>query len=146
MSTVFDLSNSENVAAQDLQKRAFGNQHQLPIFGIVLGLFVLVGCTCLPAYGASAIEFTRVPPKNPGGPLTMGVITGRVNGPHEGMMLVLYARSGRDNKWYVQPYFRQPLTNITHDSSWNSATHLGTEYAAFLVQPGYAPPLVTEIL
>ena len=128
-----------------------GNHHVLPrrksvrVVALLSSIFLIA----FPSSAASAtpsIEFTQVPPKNPGGPLTMGVITGRVNVPHEGMQLVLYARSGRDDKWYVQPYFRQPFTFIKHDSTWNSATHLGTEYAAFLVQQGYSPPLVTEIL
>src|SRR5262249_8736313 len=91
-----------------------------------------------------SIEFTRIPPADPGGPLTMGVITGRVNGPHEGLKLVLYARSL--GKWYVQPYVYQHFTTIQPDSSWNSATHLGIEYAALLVQPGYVAPAVIETL
>ena len=113
---------------------------------IVVILSIFIGCGFGQATITPSIEFTQVPPKNPGGPLAMGVITGRVNASPEGLKLVLYARSGRDNKWYVQPYFHQPFTTIQPDSSWNSATHLGTEYAAFLVQQGYAPPAVTEIL
>ena len=146
MSTGFDLSSSERIPARVLQKRAGGNQNLPSKFRIVLSFFMLVGWSCLPVYGSSAIEFTQVPPKNPGGPLTMAVITGRVNVPHEGLKLVLYARSGRDRKWYVQPYFHQPFTTIQPDSTWNSGTHLGTEYAAFLVQADYVPPSVTEIL
>jgi signal transduction histidine kinase len=49
----------------------------------------------------------------------------------------LFARSGA---WYVQPYADQPFTPIQPDSTWINSTHLGTEYAALLVEPGYAPP------
>ena len=65
---------------------------------IVVILFIFIGCGFGQATITPSIEFTQVPQKNPGGPLTMGVITGRVNAPHEGLKLVLYARSGRDNK------------------------------------------------
>jgi signal transduction histidine kinase len=73
----------------------------------------------------------------------MGSIAGRVGGPHQGLKLVLYARSGR---WYVQPYADQPFTVIKSDSSWSSATHLGTHYAVLLVQPEHAPPVVIDNL
>lgn len=104
---------------------------------------VSVACGHLPANVGPSIEFTKIPPTNPGGPLTIGSIAGRVNGPHEGLKVVLYAKSGR---WYVQPYADQPFTAIKPDSSWSSPTHLGTDYAALLVQPDYVPPMVIDNL
>jgi len=86
------------------------------------------------------IEFISVPPARPGGVTEVDVIKGRVTGATSGQQIVLYARSGA---WYVQPWADQPLTNINADSTWSSSTHLGTEYAALLVEPGYAPPPVT---
>ena len=57
--------------------------------------------------------------------------------------VVIYARSGA---WYVQPYADQPFTQVNQDGTWTNSTHLGTEYAALLVEPGYAPPpFVTEL-
>jgi two-component sensor histidine kinase len=73
----------------------------------------------------------------------MGTISGEVNGPHQGLKLVLYARSGR---WYVQPYADEPFTTINPDSTWSSPTHLGTDYAALLVQPGYVPAGVIDAI
>lgn len=116
------------------------------VVGTVLLLIITLVCGSLYAEAAPSIKFTRVPPKNPGGPYTMGVITGRVDGPHEGLRLVLYARSGRDGKWYVQAYIHQPFTTIQPDSTWNSATHLGMEYAALLVQPEYVPSSLVDSL
>jgi signal transduction histidine kinase len=114
------------------------------VIGIALMLFGFIAWGSSPADSATlSVKFTRIPPKNPGGPLTMGVIKGRVEGPHEGLKLVLYARAGR---WYVQPYDYAPFTTIHQDSSWNSATHLGTDYAALLVRPVYVPPAVTDNL
>src|SRR5262249_48931193 len=40
----------------------------------------------------------------------------------------------------------QPFTQIQDNSKWRSTTHLGTEYAALLVEPGYQPPAVTDAL
>src|SRR5262249_40139928 len=108
---------------------------------LVLVLLIFIACASLPASAAPSIKFTRVPPVNPGGPVSLDSIAGRINGSHEGLKLVLYARSGR---WYVQPYVDQPFTTIQPDSSWSSPTHLGTEYAALLVQEGYVPPAVFD--
>jgi hypothetical protein len=84
-----------------------------------------------------SIEFTKVPPAHEGGPATLTTIEGRVLRAHSGQQLVLYARSGQ---WWVQPLTNQPFTKIQPDSKWSNSTHLGTEYAALLVEPGYHPP------
>lgn len=73
----------------------------------------------------------------------MGSIAGRVRGPQKALRLVLYARSG---EWYVQPYADQPFTEIKPDSTWSSPTHLGSHYAALLVQPDYVPSAVIDNL
>src|SRR5262249_10867027 len=106
---------------------------------VVLVVSACAACGHSPADVSPSVEFTGIPPTNPGGPLAMGSIAGRVTGSHEGLKVVLYARSGR---WYVQPYLDQPFTDIKPDSSWSSPTHLGTDYAALLVQPDYVPPTV----
>ena len=86
------------------------------------------------------IELTSVPPANKGGGRELATIAGRVEGAQDQHRIVLYARSGA---WYVQPYADQPFTTINGDSTWSNTTHLGTEYAALLVEPGYAPPPLT---
>jgi signal transduction histidine kinase len=110
---------------------------------LVLVVSACIGCGRLPAKGGPSIQFTRIPPVNPGGPITMGSIAGRVNGPLQGLRVVLYAKSGR---WYVQPYADQPFTAIKSDSTWGSPTHLGSDYAALLVQPDYVPPSMIDNL
>jgi signal transduction histidine kinase len=89
------------------------------------------------------IDVTRVPPADAGGPEKVDVIEGRVIGGATGYQIVLFARSGA---WYVQPFADQPFTQIQSNSNWRSTTHLGTEYAALLVEPGYRPPPVTDSL
>jgi hypothetical protein len=53
---------------------------------------------------------------------------------HPGQQIVLYAKSER---WWVQPQTAHPLTDVGADGRWHNSTHLGTEYAAILVEPGY---------
>ncbi len=64
------------------------------------------------------------------------MIEGHVVGAHSGQQIVLYAKSGQ---WWVQPLVNRPFTKIQADSKWSNSTHLGTEYAALLVEPGYRP-------
>jgi signal transduction histidine kinase len=101
------------------------------------------GCRTRQADAGPFIEFTRVPLAEEGGPDKLDVIEGRVVGAHSELQVVLFARSG---DWYVQPFANQTFTQIQPDSNWRSATHLGSEYAALLVAPGYQPPPVASVL
>ncbi|HVG38898.1 MAG TPA: hypothetical protein VM870_06400 [Pyrinomonadaceae bacterium] len=56
---------------------------------------------------------------------------------------MIFAKSGT---WWVQPTSDQPFTAIDPDSTWKSSIHLGTEYAALLVEPQYRPPAKTDVL
>ena len=102
----------------------------------------LTGCH-LQNQGGPKVEFTRVPPAVQGGSDKLDIIEGRVTGGSSGERLVLYARSG---KWWIQPINSEPFTVIHRDSTWTNSTHLGTEYAAVLVEAGFHPPtMLTEI-
>ncbi len=90
-----------------------------------------------------SIEFTRIPQFDAGGSEKNDIIEGMVHGHCAGQQLVLYARSG---KWWVQPLVVHPFTDIRPSSKWSNATHLGTEYAALLVQPGFRPQPVIDAL
>lgn len=83
------------------------------------------------------VALTRIPSADPGGPQKLGLIEGSVHGAQGGEQIVLYAHSGI---WYVQPFANQPLTKILPDGTWRNSTHLGTEYAALLVDSNYRPP------
>jgi hypothetical protein len=101
------------------------------------------GCRALPNHAEPSIEFTTIPEAGMGGSERVARIGGRVNGASAGQHIVLFARSG---VWWVQPLTVQPLTAIEADSTWKSSVHLGTEYAALLVDPGYRPPASTDTL
>jgi len=70
-------------------------------------------------------------------------IAGRVTGARPGQRIVLFARSG---VWWVQPLTSDPFTTVAADATWKNQVHLGVEYAALLVDPGYRPPDTTEAL
>lgn len=73
----------------------------------------------------------------------MAPVAGRVRGAHADQRVVLFAKSGA---WYVQPFRSRPFTAIESDFTWKSTIHLGTEYAALVVEPDYRPPVMTESL
>jgi len=95
------------------------------------------GCQSRRADRPPAIEFTKIPPAAQGGREKVDRIEGRVAGARPGQQIVIYARSGA---WWVQPWADHPFIPIKADSTWSTETHLGYEYAALLVDPGYRPP------
>jgi hypothetical protein len=110
----------------------------LAAFG--LGGFLLSGCG---SPGPATIQFTQVPEAGPGGAARTVKIAGRVAGNKAGQRIVLFAHDGT---WYVQPFASKPFTEIQPDHSWSTVTHIGTDYAALLVDRGYAPPRVADAL
>jgi len=113
----------------------------------VVGLFFIlplleIGCS-RPSPRGPTIEFTRVPPAAEGGPDRIDVIQGRVTGARPDQQIVLYAKTG---SWWVQPLVNEPFTAIHPDSTWTNSTHVGTDYAALLVEPSYRPPANAGVL
>lgn len=114
-----------------------------PRLGLLLkGTLLLVVCAASTggggrrAGGGPSVEFDRVPMAEQGGTESLGEIEGRVFGARPAQRIVLYARSGA---WYVQPFVDRPFTAVRPDSTWKNSTHLGTDYAALLVEEGYSP-------
>ena len=66
----------------------------------------------------------------------MAFLEGQVKNARPGDKVLLYARSGI---WWIQPFASQPITEIQPDFTWRNSTHLGTDYAAILVEAGYQP-------
>ena len=109
-------------------------------------LVVALACGCGaagPPPVEPSIEFTIVPKAAAGGAERLAPVAGRVTGARPGHQVVLYARSG---VWWVQPLSVEPFTKIEADSTWKSSIHLGTEYAALLVDGDFRPPATTETL
>ena len=113
------------------------------ILQLATSCLLLASCGVQRPDSGPYINVTRIPPADEGGPEKVDVIEGRVIGAAPGYQVVLFARSGA---WYVQPFADQPFTQIQSNSKWRSTTHLGTEYAALLVEPGYRPAPVTDSL
>jgi len=106
---------------------------------------LLGGCRSQDTHSAPSIEFTNVPRADAGGPQSEAVIEGRVIGARSGQQIVLFARS-IVGVWWVQPFADRPFTAIQSDSKWKNTTHLGTDYAALLVEVGYRPPATMAAL
>ena len=103
---------------------------------------VLSGCHARQGSTAPTIGFTKIPPAAQGGRERVDSIAGTVAGAHAGQQIVVYARSG---PWWVQPWPDKSLIPIQPDSTWSTPTHLGFEYAALLVEPGYRPPPTMDV-
>ena len=90
-----------------------------------------------------SIQFTTTPPAAVGGSERMEPVGGRVAGARAGQRIVVYTKSG---VWWVQPLTAQPFTTIAPDGTWRSTIHLGTEYAALLVDADYRPANTRDAL
>jgi hypothetical protein len=110
---------------------------------LVFLCLLISGCQARPTNSGPSIEFTRVPPAVAGGPDHLDIIEGRVVGASPGQEIVLYAKTGA---WWVQPLFTEAFTRIGPKSHWTNSTHVGTEYAALLVEPGYRPARTMTVL
>jgi hypothetical protein len=95
------------------------------------------GCHAPSVQQEPVVAFTTIPPAAQGGRERVAYIAGRVSGARPGQQIVVYARSG---PWWVQPWPDKPFIAIKADSTWGTPTHLGFEYAALLVDPGFHPP------
>lgn len=103
----------------------------------VLGTAIFGTAACDNTPATPSLSFTKVPAAAKGGPDVLDTIEGRVTDARPGQRLVLYSRS---TVWWVQPSTNQPYTEIRGDSTFSTKTHLGTEYAALLVEPDHQPP------
>jgi hypothetical protein len=89
---------------------------------------------------APTITITEVPPPG-GGPGRMELIAGRASATDVARYrVVIFSYTDR---WYVQPFVSSPFTEVKADGTWSSRIHLGTEYAAVLVDGTYKPPATT---
>jgi hypothetical protein len=90
------------------------------------------------------ILFTQVPERNLANQNKQDVMEGTVSGAKQGQVLVIYSKSG--GLWWLQPLLTSPFTPILPDGVWRNETHLGTDYAVLLVDPGYRPTAVLDRL
>jgi hypothetical protein len=111
---------------------------------VILALAPLQGCIGSRSQNLEpSIAFTEIPEAGPGGATPIRPIGGRVTGARDGQQIVLYARAGT---WWVQPYSTKPFTAIGSDAGFRTTTHLGTDYAALLVDRDFKPPKRTDAL
>ncbi len=111
----------------------------------LLGLYVLLsGCSKNAASLDPKITITSIPKVKYGVADILDTVAGTTIGARDGQQIVLYARS--EGRWWRQS---PPLADRSHAVKvyeWTSQIHPGTDYAALLVEAGYAAPLSTESL
>jgi len=105
---------------------------------------VAISCGSPPSTVDPSIEFTTIPKADGGGPATLEPVAGRVKGARPNQRIVVFAKSG--GVWWVQPFRSRPFTDIEGHATWQNSIHLGTDYAALLVEADYHPPGTTESL
>ncbi len=110
---------------------------------LVSSVLASTGCRAPHSAQPPRIMILHVPVAAMGGSEALQEISGRVQGATPGQQIVLYARSG---VWWIQPFANQPFTRIRSDGSWSTNTHLGTEYAALLVEGSYRPAAKLSVL
>ena len=112
----------------------------------VIALLALLGaCQGNTSRGAGdntkpEIQITEVPSRG-AGPDRLERIAGTVRGVNiKDCKVIVFART---DTWYVQPYIEASDTEIKNSNTWQTDTHLGSEYAALLVNNSYKPPSTT---
>jgi hypothetical protein len=94
------------------------------------------------------IHISHAPPfSEEGGPIRTATLTGTVKGLDNAReyRVVCYART---TSWFIQPATDAFMTQIADDHTFSCLTHLGTQYAALIVRPGFrrkAEPIVAEL-
>jgi hypothetical protein len=129
-----------------LDQSALRDLGRLAIATLVIAFVVgLTSCHQSPKPGTEPkISFTQVPERDPGNQAKQDVMEGTVSGAKPGQLLVLYAQTG--GRWWLQPLLAAPFTPIAADGVWRNETHLGTDYAVLLVDPGYRPtPMLDQL-
>jgi len=124
------------------RKRTWSMCSAFLVAGLALAVALAAGCRTQQAPANPIIEFTKIPPAAQGGRERIDTISGRVTGAKPGQQIVIYAHSG---SWWVQPWPEKALIPIQADSTWSTETHLGFEYAAMLVDPGYHAPATMDV-
>jgi len=128
-----------------IHDRADKQRHSAALLLLATLVLSLAAChqTTRPDVEAK-ISFTQVPQWSLGDENEQDVLEGKVSGARQGQHIVVYSKTGR--LWWLQPLLTSPLTPILPDGVWRNEAHLGTDYAALLVDSSYHPAAVLEEL
>jgi hypothetical protein len=129
----------------EIEGRANKQGHSALLLFLTALAFALTGCHRATKPDIEAkISFTQVPQWSPGDVNEQDVLEGKVRGARQGQHIVVYSKTGK--LWWLQPLLTSPLTPILPDGVWRNEAHLGTDYAALLVDPSYHPAAVLDEL
>ena len=95
--------------------------------------------TCPTAPAGASVKITAPARAGSGGADETDDISGTAAGvTPKDARVVIYTHAG--DRWWVQPLRDAPFTSLNPNLEWTARIHLGYEYAALLVAPGYSPP------
>lgn len=106
----------------------------MKVWATVMAGWITLGCAG--CGGVPRVEIVQVPRAAVGGAEVMEEIAGKASGGSWGARIVIYAKSG---DWWVQPFANNPYTSVGRDGRWTAQTHLGSDYAALLVDAKFRP-------
>ena len=101
---------------------------------------LLTGCFHRPQ---PSVTFDKVPVAGAGGVDNVALFEGDVHHARDGQRLVLYSKAG---VWWHQPDADHAFINVLHGGHWKSEVHLGSDYAALLVDARFTPPATMPAL
>jgi hypothetical protein len=127
------------------QSRANERGRSTAVVLVISLVFALTGCHPASKPNVEAkISFTQVPESNPGDENERDILEGTVRGARPSQRIVVYSKTG--SLWWLQPLLTSPFTPILPDGVWRNEAHLGTDYAALLVDSSYHPAAVLDEL
>lgn len=111
-------------------------QNVLPFAVLCCLLILLNGCRASRDSGKPSIHFIQVPRHvSIGGPADLDPVRGTVSGSKPGEKIMIYSLT--EGTWWVQPFRSRAFTEIAGDGSWSNVSHLGSQYAALLVNENH---------
>jgi hypothetical protein len=101
---------------------------------IIISFFLLKGTLV-----RDIIKLDQIPAMDSiGGDFRIDTISGSVRSCYrKNNFIVIYSYT---NTWYIQPFDTSPLTAIRNDGTWETTTHLGSQYLIMLVKSDYQVP------
>jgi len=129
----------------EIQGRTNKQGHSTVLLLLTCLVLALTACHRATKSAAEAkISFTQVPEWSLGDQNERDVLEGEISGAQQGQHIVVYSKTG--GLWWLQPMLASPLTPILPDGVWRNEAHLGTDYAALLVDSSYHPAAVLDEL
>lgn len=115
------------------ESERYGQHLRVAALSFVLSLLLVAGCK---QRNRPSVTFSKIPVAAAGGVDNVALFEGDVHQGGEGQRLVLYSKA---SVWWLQPNPDNPYTEILPNGHWKREVHLGSDYAAVLVDARFKP-------